>query len=622
MKLAINWITLKSNLKIGSMMVNEYIDLDSLKFQLYKVHGLQEVLNLPNYSDYDIDSIDLLLNSVKEFSDKEMYPYFKEMDENPAHFKDGEIIVHPQVNKYMKAGGEMGFIAGAFPYKDGGMQLPAMVINASSYIQEAANNHLPGYIGLTIGAAELITHFGDKSLNTTYIPKMLDGSWGGTMCLTEPQAGSSLSDIITSAEADGDAYKIHGQKIFISGGDYQGVENIVHLVLARIKGAPAGTKGISLFVVPKHRPAADGGLAHNDVQTVADFEKMGQKGYCTTHLFFGDKQDCQGWLVGEANQGLKYMFLMMNGARIAVGRGAAAIATAAYHASLNYAHERSQGRKLSSMGKKDIQQEQTLIINHPDVRRMLLLQKAVSEGSLSLVFLTAKYHDYSNSHTDLEERKRYKLLLEILTPVVKTYPSEMGRVAVDNGVQVLGGYGFCSDYILQQYLRDIRIFSIYEGTTGIQSQDLLGRKVTMENGKALQLLSEEITKSIKASMAHKLLVPYANKLAEKLELTQNVLQSLMGYAMKGDYERFLADATHFMEFFSTILVGWLWLDMAREAQQALVMGAAENSNDFYESKIHTMEFYFTYELPKTTGLAEILMNGKTLTIGSDKNVFF
>lgn len=621
MKLAINWITLKSNLKVDSIMANEYIDLESLKFILYKVHGLQDVLNLPNYSDYDIGSIDLLLNSVKEFSDKEMYPYFKEMDESPAHFKDGEIIVHPQVNKYMKAGGEMGFIAGAFPYKDGGMQLPAMVINASGYIQEAANNHLPGYIGLTIGAAELITHFGNEALNTAYVPKMLDGSWGGTMCLTEPQAGSSLSDITTSAEAHGDAYKIHGQKIFISGGDYKGVENIVHLVLARVKGAPAGTKGISLFVVPKHRPAADGNLAYNDVQTVADFEKMGQKGYCTTHLFFGDKQDCQGWLVGEENQGLKYMFLMMNGARIAVGRGAAAIATAAYHASLNYAHERAQGRKLTSTGKKDAQQEQTLIINHPDVRRMLLLQKAVSEGSLSLVFLTAKYHDYSNSHTDLEERKRYKLLLEILTPVVKTYPSEMGRVAVDNGVQVLGGYGFCSDYILQQYLRDIRIFSIYEGTTGIQSQDLLGRKVTMENGKALQLLSEEITKSIKASMAHESLVPYANKLGEKLELTQKVLQSLMGYAMKGDYERFLADATPFMEFFSTILVGWLWLDMAREAQEELIRGATENSSDFYESKIHTMEFYFTYELPKTMGLAEILMNGKALTIVSDKKVF-
>ncbi len=558
-------------------MANEYIDLETLKFLLYRVNRLQDILEIPDYKEYDTASIDLLLNSVKEFSDKELYPYYREMDEKPAHFKDGEIVVHPQVNKYMKSAGEMGFIAGAFPYKNGGLQLPSMVMNALGYVQEAANNHLPGYIGLTIGAAELITHFGNQHLNDTYVPKMLEGKWGGTMCLTEPQAGSSLSDIISTATPDGDSYKIHGQKIFISGGDYQGAENIVHLVLARIKGAPAGTKGISLFVVPKNRPNTDGSLIPNDVQTVADFEKMGQKGYCTTHLFFGDKEDCQGWLVGEPHKGLKYMFLMMNGARIAVGRGAAAIATAAYHASLNYAHERAQGRKLASTGKKDVNQEQTLIINHPDVRRMLLLQKAVSEGSLSLVFLTAKYHDYSISHTDVEQREKYKLLLEILTPVVKTYPSEMGKVAVDNGVQVLGGYGFCSDYILQQYLRDIRIFSIYEGTTGIQSQDLLGRKVTMENGKALQLLSEEITKSIKASMAHETLSPYAKKLGEKLELTQKVLQSLMGYAMKGDYERFLADATPFMEFFSNILVGWLWLDMGREAQLVRLQAELRNT---------------------------------------------
>src|SRR6056297_130707 len=602
-------------------MTNEYIDLETLKFLLYRVNGLQEVLELPDYNEYDTASIEMLLNSVKEFSDKELHPYFREMDENPAHFKDGQIVVHPQVTKYMKEAGEMGFIAGAFPYKNGGLQLPSMVMNALGIVQEAANNHLPGYIGLTIGAAELITHFGNQHLNDTYVPKMLEGSWGGTMCVTEPQAGSSLSDIVTTATPDGDTYKIHGQKIFISGGDYQGAENIVHLVLARIKGAPAGTKGISLFVVPKKRPNVDGSLIPNDVQTVADFEKMGQKGYCTTHLFFGDKEDCKGWLVGEPHKGLKYMFLMMNGARIAVGRGAAAIATAAYHASLNYAHERAQGRKLASTGKKDVNQEQTLIINHPDVRRMLLLQKAVTEGSLSLVFLTAKYHDYSIAHTDVEQREKYKLLLEILTPVVKTYPSEMGKVAVDNGVQVLGGYGFCSDFILQQYLRDIRIFSIYEGTTGIQSQDLLGRKVTMENGKALQLLSEEITKSIKASMVHETLTPYAKKLGEKLELTQKVLQSLMGYAMKGDYERFLADATPFMEFFSNILVGWLWLDMGREAQQSLVTGENEHSQDFYASKLHTMEFYFTYELPKTTGLAEIIMNGKRLTVESDKKVF-
>ncbi|MFD2585927.1 acyl-CoA dehydrogenase [Croceitalea marina] len=602
-------------------MANQYVDIDTLKFLLYKVHNLEEVLQQSKYEDYDKDSIELLLNSVKEFSDKELYPYFREMDENPAHFKDGEIVVHPQVRKYMKAGGEMGFISGGFPYEDGGMQLPSMVINASAFIQDAANNHLPGYIGLTVGSAELITHFGNKELNETYVPKMLEGTWGGTMCLTEPQAGSSLSDIITSATPDGDAYKIHGQKIFISGGDYQGAENIVHLVLARVKGAPAGTKGISLFVVPKNRPDKNGTLTPNDVQTVADFEKMGQRGYCTTHLFFGDKEDCKGWLVGEENKGLKYMFLMMNGARIAVGRGAAAIASAAYQASLNYANERAQGRKLTSTGKKDANEEQTLIINHPDVRRMLLLQKVVTEGSLSLVFLAAKYHDLSQSHADKEEREKYNLLLEIMTPVVKTYPSEMGRIAVDNGLQILGGYGFCSDYVLQQYFRDIRISALYEGTTGIQSQDLLGRKITMHNGKALQLLSEEITNSIKASMAHTALAPHAKKLAEKLELTQKVLKSLMGYAMKGDYERFLADATPFMEFFSNIVLGWVWLGIAEEAQNALLTGSKENSMEFYENKIHAMRFYFKYELPKTNGLAEILMDNQDLTVGTNETIF-
>ena len=215
-------------------MANQYVDLATLKFLLYKVHTVQDVLDQERYADYDKESIDLLLNSVKDFSDKELFPYFREMDENPAHFKDGEIVVHPQVTKYMKAGGEMGFIAGSFPYENGGMQLPAMVSHASAFIQDAANNHMPGYIGLTVGAAELITHFANQELNDTYVNNMLTGQWGGTMCLTEPQAGSSLSDIVTSAIPDGKAYKIHGQKIFISGGDYQGAENIVHLVLARI----------------------------------------------------------------------------------------------------------------------------------------------------------------------------------------------------------------------------------------------------------------------------------------------------------------------------------------------------------------------------------------------------
>jgi len=602
-------------------MAKEYVDIETLKFLLFKVHDIKEVLTQKQFSEYDEASIELFVDSVKEFADKEMFPFFKEMDEHPAHFKDGQIVVHPQINKYMQQAGEMGFIGAPFSYEAGGLQMPSMAINASAFIQEAANNHMPGYAGLTLGAAELIVHFGDTQLNETFVPNMISGKWGGTMCLTEPQAGSSLSDIVTTAEPSGDTYKIHGQKIFISGGDYQGAENIVHLVLARIKGAPAGTKGISLFVVPKHRPKADGALEFNDVTTVADFQKMGQKGYCTTHLFFGDEEDCTGWLVGEPNKGLQYMFLMMNGARIAVGRGAAAIATAAYHASLNYAHERPQGRELQRTGKKDVSQGQTLIVNHPDVRRMLLLQKVITEGALSLVLLTSKYHDLSVTAESEDERAKYKLLLEILTPVVKTYPSEMGITSVNNGLQVLGGYGFCSDYILQQYFRDIRISAIYEGTTGIQSQDLLGRKITMENGKALMLLSEEMQRSIKAAMTHEPLAPYAKKLGAKLELTQSVLQSLMGFAMQGDYQRFLADATPFMEFFSTIVLAWQWLDIATHAQQALVVGTGTYSVEFYESKLHAMKFYYKYELPKTMGLAELLKDKEALTLNTDKKIF-
>jgi len=602
-------------------MAHQYLDLDTLKFLLYDVLELRQVLDQAKFADYDEESIALFLDSVKEFSDREMFPFFREMDEQPAHFKDGEIIVHPQVQKYMKKGGEMGLVSSLFDYNLGGMQLPNMVVTASAYIQETANNHLPGYLGLTLGAAELIVHFGSQELKDTYVPKMLAGDWNGTMCLTEPQAGSSLSDIVTAAEPAEDGYKISGQKIFISGGDFKGVENVVHLVLARIKGAPAGTKGISLFVVPKKRLDANGSLISNDVTTFGDFQKMGQRGYCTTHLFFGDKDDCKGWLVGEPNQGLKYMFMMMNGARIAVGRGAAAIAMAAYQASLSYAKERPQGRSLTNTGKKDAAQEQTLIINHPDVKRMLLLQKAVAEASLSLVLRSSKYQDLSQTHSDPEERERYAQLLELLTPIAKTYPAEMGLLSVSNGLQVLGGYGFCTDYILQQYYRDIRIFSIYEGTTGIQSLDLLGRKVTMNNGQALQLLSAEIMKSIKEAAAYEELAPYGKKLGATLTLTQEVLQFLLGFAKKGAYERFLSDATVFMEFFGNIVAGWLWLEMGTRAQKALVAGDTGYSSEFYRSKIHTMKFYFKYEIPKTKALASVLMDKQALTMSEDKKVF-
>ena len=602
-------------------MADKYVDIDTLKYMLYDVHKLEDLLERERFVDHDKESLDMFLESTKDFADRELFPFIKEMDEKPAYHKDGKVYVHSQVETMMKKGGELGFISASFDYDIGGMQIPLMAHTAATYILDAANNHLPGYAGLTQGAAELIIHFATKDLLETFVPNMLSGKWGGTMCLTEPQAGSSLSDIVTKAKPTQNGYyNITGQKIFISGGDNQFAENIVHLVLARVEGAAKGTKGISLFIVPKNRNKSDGTLESNDVTTVADFQKMGQKGYCTTHLGFGDKDDCKGWLVGEENQGLNYMFLMMNAARIAVGRGSSAIASAAYYASLQYANERPQGRKLASDGKKNIEQSQSLIIEHPDVRRMLLLQKAVVEGSMSLVLLAAKYYDLESTAKSKEEKIKYNTLLEMIIPVVKTYPSEAGAYSVNNGLQVLGGYGFCSDFILQQYYRDIRISSIYEGTTGIQSQDLLGRKITMNNGEGLKLLLNEILTTVAKANNHPELKPYAESISEKIKLSEKVLTSLMPHALKGDFEKYLADASVFMEFFSLIIVAWNWLEIATDSQEALVNRDKKYSEIFYNSKIETMKYFFDYELPKTVSHSEILMNPSSVTIKKDEEI--
>lgn len=598
----------------------EYMNMDTLRFQLQQVHQLESLFQYPRYQEYDLESIDIFLDAVKGFSDRELYPVFREMDEKPACFRDGRIVVHPAVGTAMRKGGELGLIAATFDHKDGGLQMPGMALLAAYFIMEAANNHIPGYLGLTDGAARLIATFGNERLKETYVPKMLAGEWGGTMCLTEPQAGSSLSDITATAYPTEEGYyKVKGQKIFISGGDHEYNENFIHLLLARIEGAPAGTKGISLFVAPKKRIGGDGSLLPNDVVTAGDFQKMGQRGYCTTHLVFGENDDCRAWLVGEPHQGLKYMFQMMNDARISVGRGGLSIASAAYHASLQYAKERPQGRRVMDSGKKDPRQEPVLIIEHADVRRMLLLQKAIYEGSLSLLLLASKYHDLEQA-AEGQEKEKYSLLLELLTPIAKAYPTEKGKEAADNGLQVLGGYGFCSDYILQQYYRDIRIMTIYEGTTGIQSLDLLGRKVTMENGRAVQLLAAEMQQTIQRAMTFDELKPYARQLGEKMQLSQKALNFLLPFAMKGEYERFLSDATVFLEFFGVLVVGWLWLDMAIAARHALVTGNADYTPEFYESKMLTMQFYFKYELPRMEGLATTLMSGDVLTILQEKEV--
>jgi butyryl-CoA dehydrogenase len=386
--------------------------------------------------------------------------------------------------------------------------------------------------------------------------------------------------------------------------------------LARIKGAPAGTKGISLFVIPKYIPQ-NGELIYNNVVCAGDFQKMGQRGYATTHLVFGESGITKGFLVGEVNKGLFYMFQMMNSARIAVGQTAAAVASAAYYASLYYANERPQGRHVAS---KDLAQEQILIINHADVRRMLFQQKAIVEGSLSLVYECLKYFDLEKA-TEGDEKEKMFLLLEILTPIVKTYPSDAGITSVSSALQVLGGYGFTMDFDLQQYYRDIRIMSIYEGTSGIQSLDLLGRKVPMQNGKAFQLLIDEIMQTINTAKDFDELLPYSNKLTLALETYNTTLAHLQQFAKQGEIERYLADATLFMELSGIITIAWQWLKQATISQKALKTGDTTNQSiGFYESKIATMKFFFKYELPKYISISNALMNPEMVTIKTDKEM--
>ena len=603
-------------------MKNEYFDLATLKFLLFRVHNVENLLKKERFKEYDKTSIDIFIDSVKTFSDTALFPFIKEMDEKPSYFKDGSIFIHSQFENILKNAGEMGLVGAMNDFDDGGLQLPSIIFNAAYFIMEAANNHVPGYIGLTAGSANLITSFGSQYLKDTYVPNMLDMTWGGTMCLTEPQAGSSLSDITSMAiPTDEDHYLIKGQKIFISSGDHQFSSNFVHLVLARIKDAPSGVKGVSLFVVPKFRPAENGEFVFNDAVVEGEFEKMGQKGYCTTHLVFGEKEDCRGWLVGEPNKGLSYMFQLMNEARIATGRMGAAIASAAYYASLKYAKERPQGRKLNRSGKKNNEEEQTLIINHPDIKRLLFQQKAMVEGSLSLVLETADYLDKEKTSTTSEEKEKYNLLLELLTPITKTYPAEQGIKSTSDAIQILGGYGFCFDFMPQQYYRDIRIIALYEGTTGIQSLDLLGRKITMKNGKAVALLALEIQQTIEQAILDEELKPFANTLLENMGLVQKVNKWLIPYAIKGDYERYLADATVFMDFFGTIVMGWQWLKMAVVAKLTIKDNNGNQTPEFYRSKVQTMKFFFTYELIKTKGLAKTIMNDEELTINATDEIF-
>ena len=589
----------------------DYISTRNLQFVLDEVLDLDQVRGLEDYAAFDAEATAMTLDAAKDLADQHLFPYYREMDKNKAYYKDGEVHVLPEVGESMRTMGQAGWINAAWPYEAEGQQMPTVILNAAGLIFQAANGNMAAYSFLTTGAANLILAFGSEELKQTYLGKMAAGEWQGTMALTEPQAGSSLSDITTYYEENGDgSYNIKGQKIYISGGDHNATDNVVHLLLARRKGGAKGMKGVSLFVVPKYLPGADG-LTDNHVTTAGIYGKMGQKGYVAAHLMFGEQGPTRGYLVGEEFRGLNNMFQMMNEARIGTGLMAAGSASAAYYASLKYAKERPQGRHP---GNKDVNAPQVIIAEHADVRRMLLFQKAVVEGSVSLLLQCSLYEDLAKAHPDAEARERNHLLLELLTPIAKSFPSEYGNEAVSIGMQVLGGAGYTDDFPLEQIFRDIRVNSIYEGTTTIHGLDLLGRKMLMKNGAAVQLLMTEVQAAIAAAQVHDATQPLAATLTKSLGGVQQVMGHLMQLAQTEDPKVFLADATVFLDYFSLHVIAWLWLREATAAAAALPTAEGEDNQNFYRSKVATARYFFTYVFPRTSAHKRTLLSEERVTL--------
>lgn len=590
--------------------MKKYCSERDIKFLLNEVHNISEVTGHEYFKESSGKNfVGMTLKAALDLSDNLLLPIFTEMDRNQPELVNGTVIVHEKVRDIMREAGEGGWIAAGFPAEYGGFQMPQMLLMSCVFIQAASNYSASVYPMLTTGAAGLLINFGTEFQKKNYLPKMLSGEWQGTMALTEPEAGSSLADLTTIATPDpsGEFYKITGQKIFISAGDHTGVDNVVHLLLAKIPGAPPGVKGISLFMVPKLRLTETGELEDNDVTAAEIFHKLGYRGCPITKLNYGDKGDCRGYLVGTLNMGLAHMFQMMNESRIGVGIGAAAISTAAYYAALDYTQERKQGRPL---GGKDPAQPQVAIIEHPDIKRMLLYQKSVVEGALSLLICGAKYIDLEHV-SEGEEKKRMKYLQEILMPVFKSYSSEKGILCTSNALQCFGGYGYCEDFPVEQLYRDVRIHPIHEGTTGIQALDLLGRKVTYDKGAAFMIFCEEVEKAIAAAKPHAELARFAADLEVAMERLKTVTAHIFAGAKDKPSAVLMADATLYLDMFSTIVIAWQWL-LQGPAILAGLGTSSKKEKNFYTGKLAALKFYFLYELNNIYALERRLLNGDTL----------
>lgn len=572
-----------------SMIVNRR-DLD---FVLYETLDLEAILKSERFADYDRESLDAMMDLCQSVAEDQFLPCAAKLDANEPQFVDGKVETIPELKEAINAYREAGLCTSAYDADVGGMQLPCIVDQALNGMFVCANNPAHIYLFLTQGVANMLNVCGSDKLKERYLPKLVEGEWFGTMCLSEPQAGSSLADIRSKADPlDDGSYKITGTKMWISGGEQDITDNIIHMVLAKIPGSPPGVKGISLFLVPKTRVNEDGSLGDsNNIALAGLNHKMGCRGATNCLLNFGESGDSIGYLVGEANQGLANMFHMMNEARISVGMSAVMSGLGGYLYSLDYARNRPQGRPLVNRNPED---PQVMISEHADIKRMLMTQKAFIEGAQTLIYYSAQLIDQKKLATDSAALARIDLLLDLLTPICKSWPSEFCLEANKLAIQVLGGYGYTREYPVERLYRDNRLNHIHEGTWGIQGLDILGRKAQMQNGAAVAVLRDEIQITLDAAADLAGLASHCVQLADALAQVEATIKAV---SEADDSSLALANATIFLDAMGHVVIAWMWLKQAVAATVGLDKGH-EPDTAFYRGKLAAAQFFYRYELPK------------------------
>ena len=579
----------------------QLINDKDLNFLLFDVFKAQDLTHYPRFAEHDAETFKSILETAQGIAQDFFAPHNATADQNEPTFDGQQVKTITEVKTAWKQFADAGLLCAQHDYDAGGMQLPTLINMAANAYFMSANPSSVAYSFLTAAAANVIQAFGTTEQKDRFVPHMFSGRFAGTMAMTEPDVGSSLGDLTTKAipQADG-TYLIKGQKMFISGGDQDITENIVHLVLARIQDAPQGVKGISLFIVPKFKTLSDGSLAGaNDVQLAGLLHKMGYRGTTSTVLSFGEKDQCTGYLIGEAGAGLKYMFKMMNEARVGVGLGAAMIGYRGYLESLEYAKNRPQGRLVSD---KNPASKPVNIIQHTDVKRMLLAQKSYVEGALALCLFAARLIDEHQAANNEDSA----LLLDLIIPVVKSFPSAYGPKANDLAIQVLGGAGYTREYPLEQCYRDNRLNPIHEGTFGIQSLDLLGRKLWQHNSKGLMLLLQRMQNTIDQAQ-HPKTEALAAIFSAHLNTVKKTTQSLGQVLAQGRVDQALGNSALYLDMMGKVIISWLWLEMANQALVKFEHSDLAEDQQFLAGKLQAAQYFIRWELPEIEHQAKLLL---------------